>query len=138
MPPLKVLEVMLAARSAQQQPVGVWPSDSAAEGHIQPPRGLVDEIVHVGLVPTVVIAREQHPALVVNKHPPRKMNRLHAGQIAARKYVAGGELNDGEYERDEGASERARLRRAKGCVLVRNIVIFEALQLHEQGRVRAR
>src|SRR6267142_1966780 len=114
MPPLKVLEVMLTTRSAQQQPVGVRPANPAAEGHIQAPRGLVDEIVHVGLVPTVVIAREQHPALVVNKHPPRKMNRLHAGKIAARKYVAGGELNDGEHERDEGASEHTRLRRAEG------------------------
>src|SRR6478672_6785990 len=94
MPPLKVLEAMFAARAAQQQPVSVRPANATAEGHIQAPGGLIDEIVHVGLMPTVVIAREQHPALVVNKHPAREMNRLHAGQIAARKYVAGRELND--------------------------------------------
>src|ERR1700730_4430735 len=127
MPPLIVLEVMFAARAAQQQPVSVWPANTAAESHTQAPRRLVDEVVHVRLMPAVVVAREQHAALVVNKHPARKMNRLHTGKIATRKYVAGCELNDSEHESDEAAPERTRLPRAERRVLVCNIVVFEAL-----------
>src|SRR5712671_6267130 len=110
MPPLIVFEVLFAARAPQQQPVCVWPADAAAESHIQAPRRLVDEIVHVGLMPAVVVAREQHAALVVNKHPARKVNRLNAGKIATHEYVAGCELNDSKNECDEAPPERTGLR----------------------------
>src|ERR1700737_2760666 len=133
MPPLKVLEVVFAAGAAEQQPVSVRPANTTAEGDIQAPRNLVDEIIHVSLMPAVVVAREQHPALVVNEHPAGKMNRLHAGKVAARKYVAGRELNDCQDERNEGTSKRTRFRRAERRVLVRDIVIFQALQFDQEG-----
>src|SRR5580693_6045282 len=110
MPPLEVLEVVLAACAACNKVVGVGPADATAESDIQSPGGLVDEIVHVGLMAAVVIAREQHAALVINKDPPREMNGLHTRQIAASEYVTRGELDDRKDECDRGAAKCSGLR----------------------------
>src|ERR1700676_3631325 len=105
MSPLEVFEVVLASRASRKQVIGVRPADSTAESHVQSPGRLVDEIVHVSLVTAIVITREQHPALVIDKHPSCEVNGLHARQVAACEYVPGGELDHREHECDQRASK---------------------------------
>src|SRR6516164_3906014 len=58
-PPLVALEVRLLLRAAEQQPRRARPADAVAEHEVQAPADLVDEVVHVGLVAAVVVAREE-------------------------------------------------------------------------------
>src|SRR3569833_733984 len=108
MPPLEILEEVLPPGSALQEKIRVRPAHSTAESHIQPPGDFVDEFVHVSLVPTIVIACEQHPPVVINKHPPRKEKNLHSRQITPGENVPRGELNHCQSHRDQPAAKCPR------------------------------
>src|SRR5262249_23490177 len=129
---LEVLEVVLTARAPEQQPVGPWPADTTAESHIQSPRNLVDEVIHVGLMTPVIIAREQHAALVIDEHPAGEVNRADTGKVAACEEMPCGELNHGKDNCDQHTAEQTRFGGAEGGVLVGEVMILEALQLLQQ------
>ena len=138
MSPLIELELQLAARTAGDEPVGARPAQAIAEHQVQTPGDLVDEVIHVGLMSAVVIAREQDPGLAIEKHPAREVNRLHPRQIAAREDITAGELNGHEHQGQQPAAEPPGFHGAERGVLVRDVVVFDLLQLEERGRVRRR
>src|SRR4051812_17673061 len=74
--PRVVLERLLDARAAVDEPARPRPADAVAEQQVQAPAHLVDEVVHVALMAAVVVAEEDDALLVVEEEPVRKVDRL--------------------------------------------------------------
>src|SRR5450432_1095902 len=79
----EVLILLFVAASIPNEPISCRITDAIAKNSIKTKAGLIDEIVHIALDRTVVIAKEDHPLLVVEKHPAREVNRAYASQAAA-------------------------------------------------------
>src|SRR5206468_10895336 len=56
---LEALEVLLEPGALGKQPGGRGIGDEAREREVQAEAGLVDEIIHIGFVPAVIIAAEE-------------------------------------------------------------------------------
>ena len=98
---------------------------AVAEDDVQPPGDLVDEVVHVALEAAVVVAGEDHPALVVEEDPAREVDRLHAGQVAVVEDVPRHVVDREEHAGQRQAPEEAGLDEAERRERVLDDVVLE-------------
>src|SRR5262245_62034901 len=77
-----LLERLFVGGPVVEQPAGARVAETVAEDSVQPPRDLVDEVVHVAFKAAVVVAGEHGPAPVVEEGPPGEMDGLDAGEAA--------------------------------------------------------
>src|SRR5437868_7015982 len=78
--PLKLLELLLEPGSLRDQPVGGRIGYRAGERQVQSKAGLVDEVVHIGFMPAVIVAAEKAAAALLDEHPVREMNGADASE----------------------------------------------------------
>src|SRR4029077_12180473 len=69
--------------SIENEKIGSGVADAVAENDIETKAHLVDEIVHVALEASVIVAEKHHPLLVVEKHPTREMDGAYPSQSTA-------------------------------------------------------
>ena len=96
---------------------------------VEPESGLVDEIVHVGLVAAVVIAAEEAAPALDRENPMGEMDRADAAETAAGENMPRGPIDAGEDDEFEREPKRAGLNRAYRGVLVGDVVILSKAKL---------
>ena len=101
-------------------------ADAVAEDEVEPEAGLVDEVVHVALEASVVVAHEGEPLFLVDPDPAREVNRSYARQPPARVDVLRGVVEDPQAKEPDCAADESGLERPNGaeddCVTSRSSV----------------
>src|SRR5829696_10152642 len=135
MAPEEGLELLLALGTVEQQEARLGVTDAVAEGGIEAEGDLVDEIVHVALEAAVVVAREDHPPVIVENDPMREVTRLDAGEARAREDVTRAEVDQAQYHFDGHAPQQARFDVADRSERVMGGQIFEGREVPNMVRI---
>src|SRR5690606_36368045 len=71
------LESLLVVRAIENQPARRGIRFTIAEYGVEPPRDLVDEVVHVAGEAAIVVAEEEHATALVDLDPLGVVDRVH-------------------------------------------------------------
>src|SRR5664279_1369184 len=88
-----VLELLLVFGTVENQPISRWISNAVAEDEVKTKCHLVDEIVHIAVKTSVVVAGKEEPLLVIQKYPPGKVNCTDPCETASVEDMPGGVID---------------------------------------------
>src|SRR5947209_2267182 len=126
---LEFLELLPEPGAPCDQPAGGRIGHEAREREVQSEAGLVNEVIHVGFVPAVIIAAEKAATALVDKHPMGEMDRTDASDGSAGANVARDPV-DPVNDRDlRPQPESPRLDRAHCGILIGHVVILAFAKL---------
>src|SRR5216683_7764873 len=127
-PSNEALELLLVLGATPDEPVGPRVAHPVTEHEVQPPRDLVDEVVHVALQASIVVAREEKTALAVEEGPAREVDGAHAGEVTAVVDVSGAVVEQPQGEDESPTAKETRLRGPDGRELVRDVMVLQVGQ----------
>src|SRR6266545_2930837 len=121
---VEAFESLFIVGAVQNEPVGLRVIDAIAEGRVQSPGNLVDEVIHIAFEAAIVVTAEDDTAFVVEEQPAGEMDGLHAQQIGVIEDVAGEETRAVQDQRAGKAPKRPRLEKASRGEGVLNAVVL--------------